>query len=100
MNKEKKTLSIKGIIFQHGEKIALILILILAGFFRFWKLDIIPPGLYPDEAINAMQGALEPLRIFYQENNGREGLLIAFLKLSIDFSGKPKSPYMNPSKLW
>jgi len=28
------------------------IILILAIFFRFWKLNEIPPGLYPDVAIN------------------------------------------------
>jgi len=68
--------------------IVLILILILAGFFRFWKLGEIPPGLYPDEAINGNEAILDPGKVFYPENNGREGLFINILNLSFLFCGK------------
>ena len=65
--------------------IFLMVILAIAAFFRLWKLDSIPPGLYPDVAING-NDALDTLKtgqwkLFYPENNGREGLfmwLIAF----------------------
>lgn len=55
----------------------LILILVLALFFRLWKINEIPPGLYPDVAIYA-NDALDSLQnktlsVFYPENNGREG---------------------------
>lgn len=58
----------------------LILILGITSFFRLYKLDSIPPGLYPDVAING-NDALQSLRdgqfkLFYLENNGREGLMI------------------------
>ena len=57
--------------------LAIFLIILSIGiFFRFWQLNSIPPGLYPDEAINANQAASSPLKIFYPENNGREGLFI------------------------
>ncbi|MEA2113547.1 MAG: glycosyltransferase family 39 protein [Patescibacteria group bacterium] len=63
--------------------ILLLLILFVAVFFRVWHLDSAPPGLYPDEAMNA-NNALESLndnqfKLFYPENNGREGLYIWFV---------------------
>ena len=65
--------------------LSFLIVLIIAIFFRLWKLDSIPPGLYPDEAMNTTD-ALKTLnnneyRLFYPENNGREGIfmwLIAF----------------------
>ncbi len=62
------------------EVIILLIILAVAIFFRFWKLSEIPPGLYPDVAING-NDALDALKtnhfkVFYVENNGREGLFI------------------------
>lgn len=58
----------------------LLLILIVGAFFRFYNLVSIPPGLYPDEAMNG-NNAIEALenkefKIYYPENNGREGLFI------------------------
>ncbi len=75
--------------FVRGKEEILILIgiLIIASFFRLWQLGTIPPGLYPDEAINANQAALEPGKIFYPENNGREGLYINLLSLSFNLFG-------------
>lgn len=66
--------------------ILLLLILALAIFFRFWRLEQIPPGLYPDVAING-NDALTALKthnfkLFYPENNGREGLFINLIALS------------------
>lgn len=58
----------------------LLLIIIIATFLRFYNFGNVPPGLYPDEAMNG-NNALESLstghfKIFYPENNGREGLFI------------------------
>jgi len=66
--------------------IILILILATAIFFRLWQLNQIPPGLYPDVAING-NDALETLRthdfkLFYPENNGREGLFFWLISIS------------------
>ncbi|OGZ41436.1 MAG: hypothetical protein A3C80_03930 [Candidatus Ryanbacteria bacterium RIFCSPHIGHO2_02_FULL_45_43] len=66
-------------------------------FLRFWNLQHIPPGLYPDEAMNG-NNALEMneaakgfptfgWRVFFSENNGREGLYIDIVSLSIKFFG-------------
>ena len=66
---------------------ALLAILLVAVFFRFWQLDSIPPGLYPDEAINANQSISEPGKIFYPENGGREGLFINLIYLSFSLFG-------------
>lgn len=57
-----------------------LVVLIIASFFRFYNLNITPPGLYPDEAMNG-SNALEALqkndfKVFYPENNGREGMFI------------------------
>lgn len=67
------------------EIISLFLVLLLAIFFRFWNISNIPPGLYPDEAIYANDGITSPGKVFYRENNGREGLwmnvLFVFFKI-------------------
>ena len=67
------------------------IILIIAGFFRFYHLTTLPPGLYPDEAMNG-NNALEALRagnykVFYPENNGREGLFMNIQALSLKAFG-------------
>ena len=66
-------------------------ILVIASFFRLWHLDSIPPGLYPDEAMNGVN-ALEAIdtgkyKVFYPENNGREGLFINIQSLSVRIFG-------------
>src|SRR5262245_61195724 len=65
----------------------LALILALGTFLRFHKLASIPGGLWRDEAYNGTDG-LEALRthdfkIYYPDNNGREGLFINIQALSI-----------------
>ena len=56
-------------------------------FFRFWHITDTPPGLYPDEAMNGNNAAqaLETgaFRVFYAENNGREGLFINLQAISL-----------------
>ena len=66
--------------------IFLLIILAIATFFRLWQLDQIPPWLYPDVAMNG-NDALQSLKsndfkLFYLENNGREGLMIWLIALS------------------
>ena len=74
-------------LFKNKTLIFLIIILIIACFFRLWKLNEIPPGLYPDVAINGNQAITEPGKIFYPENNGREGLFINLIYLSFSLLG-------------
>ena len=56
----------------------LTVVFLIAAFLRFYDITHTPPGFYPDEAINANNGveAWETghFKIFYPENNGREGL--------------------------
>jgi 4-amino-4-deoxy-L-arabinose transferase-like glycosyltransferase len=72
---------------SRGNKIILlILILAIAVFFRFYKLAEIPPALYPDVAMNG-NNALDAIKtgdykVFYPENNGREGLFMNLIALS------------------
>lgn len=68
-----------------------LLIIIVAAIFRFQNITSAPPGLYPDEAMNG-NNALEALdtggfKIFYPENNGREGLFINIQALSVKIFG-------------
>ncbi len=55
----------------------LALILIVAGLFRLWQIDSIPPGLFGDEATDGLD-ALDVLAglgaVFFPANFGREGL--------------------------
>ncbi len=69
----------------------LILIMAVAAFFRFWHFASIPPGLYQDEAMNGAD-ALASLhsgsfKIFYENNNGREGMIIWLDALAIKLFG-------------
>ncbi|OGG73383.1 hypothetical protein A3A38_03025 [Candidatus Kaiserbacteria bacterium RIFCSPLOWO2_01_FULL_53_17] len=72
---------------KHPELALLALAFAVAGFFRFYQIASIPPGLYPDEAMNG-NNAVEALstgtfKIFYPENNGREGFFINIQALSV-----------------
>jgi 4-amino-4-deoxy-L-arabinose transferase-like glycosyltransferase len=69
----------------------LVIIIIIAAFFRLYNIAELPPGLYPDEAMNG-NNALEALetgnfKIFYPENNGREGLFINIQAISVAIFG-------------
>ena len=76
---------------SRNQIILLILILAIAAFFRFYKLTEVPPGLYPDVAINGNDAATalasHNFRIFYPENNGREGLFINAIAVGFAFFG-------------
>ncbi len=73
------------------ELLIVVAILAVAAFFRFYQIDSIPPGLYPDEAMNGNDAlyALETgeFKLFYPNNNGREGLFINTQALFISFLG-------------
>lgn len=88
-------------------KIVLLVVVIVAfgAFLRVSELSSFPPGLYPDEAMNGSNG-LEALygtgptsgfKVFYPENNGREGLFIniqaLFLKMFVGENGT-QEPWM------
>jgi len=72
----------------------LIAIVALGGFLRFYRITEIPLGLYPDEAMNG-NNDLEAItthdfKVFYPENNGREGLFINLQAISVAaFGAKP-----------
>jgi len=72
--------------------ILLLLILAVAVFFRFYRLNEIPPGLYPDVAVNGTDAtqALKTgdFKLYYPENNGREGLFINLIALSFWLFGQ------------
>ncbi|MEK7143793.1 MAG: glycosyltransferase family 39 protein [Patescibacteria group bacterium] len=75
------------------QKIIILLIFVIgvASFLRLYNIDETPPGLYPDEAMNG-NNALEVLatgeyKVFYPENNGREGLFINIQALSVYIFG-------------
>ncbi len=73
------------------QKLFLIGIIFLAVFFRFYQINIMPGGLFPDEAANGLdinlmqQGHLQP---FYERGNGREALFFYMLWGSVELFGK------------
>ncbi len=76
---------------RRKEVLIFLVILSVAIFFRTYKLTSFPSGLYPDEAMNG-NNALEAVstgeyKIFYQENNGREGLFINIQAMSLRIFG-------------
>lgn len=73
---------------------SIILIILLAVFFRLWQISTLPGGLFPDEAANGLDvnsilnGDLKP---FYERGNGREALFFYALALSVAIFGR--SPF-------
>ncbi len=71
--------------------ILLVIILLVALFFRSYHLSVTPSGLYPDEAVNAIDAiqAIESghYQLFYPNNYGREGLFINLQALSLRLFG-------------
>lgn len=69
----------------------LLLILAIGIFFRFYLIQHMPGGLFPDEASdgldvnNLLHGQLQP---FYVRANGREGLFQFLLAASVHFFGR------------
>ena len=63
---------------RYGTIITVTGILLLAAFFRFWRLNHLPPGLHPDEAANGLDifRILEKhdFRPLYNTNGPREAL--------------------------
>jgi len=71
--------------------IILAIIVGIGGFLRFWDLSSVPPSIYPDEAKNANDAITtftqNNWRIFYPENNGREGMYIWLIALAFKTFG-------------
>lgn len=81
-----------------------VVIVVLASFLRLWNLNEIPPGVWYDEAYNALD-ALQAsenhnYKIFYPENYGREGLYINILALSFKIFGVNNFALRFPSALF
>lgn len=71
--------------------IALLAITLLAFAVRSYRIDSIPAGIYPDEAMNGTD-AIEAIesgdfKLFYPNNYGREGLFINLQAFSIALFG-------------
>lgn len=66
-------------------------ILIIGAFIRFVNLTCLPPGIYPDEAMNTTDGLLTAeaggWKWFYENNQGREGLYINILGYLLHWFG-------------
>lgn len=67
------------------------LIVVVATVFRLQHIGSTPPGLYPDEAMNG-NNAIQTIetgdyKVFYPENNGREGLFINLQAISLKVFG-------------
>src|SRR3989338_1221912 len=82
----------------------LLLILIIAGFLRLYHITTVPPGLYPDEAMNG-NNALQAIqtgnyKVFYPENNGREGLFINIQALFLKFFGVNSPSQISSGETW
>lgn len=75
-------------------------IIVLAFFLRFYNIENLPAGLYPDEAMNGTNAITAnetgDYKLFYEDNSGREGLFINLQALSLRTFG-----YNIPAlKLW
>src|SRR3989344_4118569 len=89
---------------KQKEIISLFIVLIIAIFLRTYHLKELPPGLYPDEAMNG-SNTLEAIetgnyKVFYPENNGREGLFINLQSLSVRAFGAEPWALRLPSTIF
>lgn len=68
-----------------------VLIVLGALFIRSYNLSALPPGVYPDEAVNGVDAvaanAARHWQMFYENNNGREGLFMNLIALSFSLFG-------------
>lgn len=67
-------------------------IILLALLVRFYNIDQVPSGIYPDEAVNGIDAykvlhGLQPFQWFYPDNQGREGLFMNLIALSFSAFG-------------
>ncbi|MFZ1719879.1 MAG: glycosyltransferase family 39 protein, partial [Candidatus Moraniibacteriota bacterium] len=66
-------------------------ILLFAFFLRFYNIENLPAGLYPDEAMNGTNAITANetgnYKLFYEENSGREGLFINLQALALKLFG-------------
>lgn len=70
--------------------VALLAVLAVAAWFRFYNLQHYPPGLFPDQAANGEDALLilnGDLRPFYERGNGREALFFYLQAASIKLFG-------------
>lgn len=76
---------------QRFSRYGLFGVLLLAVFLRLFLLDVFPPGLYPDEAMNGLDAfhalTRADFRVFYEANNGREGLFINLQAIALQLFG-------------
>src|SRR3989338_9452740 len=76
---------------RNWEPWVIAIILVVAFVFLFQHISTAPPGLYPDEAMNG-NNALEAIatgdyKVYYPDNNGREGLFMNIQAQSIKIFG-------------
>jgi len=93
--------NIKLLVISHW---SLVVILIIASFLRLHNFTELPPGLYPDEAMNG-NNAVEAWtnqdwKVFYPENHGREGLFINIQSLFIAAFGNEPWALRFPSAIF
>ncbi|MCX6763011.1 MAG: glycosyltransferase family 39 protein [Candidatus Moranbacteria bacterium] len=68
-----------------------VLVVLAALFIRSYHIGSLPPGVYPDEAVNGVDAinanATHTWKAFYENNNGREGLFMNLIALSFSLFG-------------
>jgi 4-amino-4-deoxy-L-arabinose transferase-like glycosyltransferase len=71
--------------------ILMTLVVLLAFFVRTYHISTLPPGVYPDEAVNGVDAitanANHHWKLFYSNNNGREGLFMNLIALNFSLFG-------------
>ena len=70
-------------------------VMLVAAWLRLWKLDVLPPGLWYDEAVNGVDARMvlsgKGFPLYFAANNGREPLFIYLQTLAVAILGT--SPY-------
>ena len=91
MTKNKQPISIFAPLVKYRHQLMLIGIIALAVFFRFWKLNTLPPGLHPDEAANGLDIVLRmfkgDIRPLYATNGPRESLFFLLQAIFVAIMG-------------
>ena len=68
-----------------------VLVVLAALFIRSYHISTLPPGVYPDEAVNGVDAITANVahhwKVFYENNNGREGLFMNLIALGFSLFG-------------
>lgn len=90
-SRNRNALTLLTQIVSNRYRLLLILVILCAALLRLYRLDVLPPGLFYDEAFNGVdaRGVIEGVSrpLYFHGNNGREPLFIYLQSIAVMLLG-------------